>query len=163
VPKAPITSPRAHELLLGVARFGLAALFLYTGALKAIDPTLFAQEIANYRLLPEALVGPAALLLPALELAAGVALLSPRYRAGGALLTGVMLLAFSGGMAQARLRGIDLDCGCFGAAISSQVSWDKVAIDMGLAILSFWIVRSELVGARDALDGPGPDPELETP
>lgn len=146
---------RAISTLLMLGRLGLAGLFLYTGATKALDPGLLAQDIANYRVLPEALVGPTALLLPALELAAAAGLLLRSYAGGAALLTGLMLLAFAGAMGQARLRGIDLDCGCFGTAASSAVSWNKVALNLGLAMLSFWIVRSQLVTNAS----PGPVPE----
>jgi hypothetical protein len=50
-----------------------------------------------------------------------------------------MLALFAAGMAQAKLRGIDLECGCFGAGAATQVSWSKVALNLGLAILSIWI------------------------
>jgi uncharacterized membrane protein YphA (DoxX/SURF4 family) len=147
----------ARALLLVVARVGIAAVFLYTGAVKTLDPASFAQDIANYRVLPDALVGPSALLLPPLELAAGAGLLLRGYRAGAAVLAGAMLLVFAFAMAQARLRGIDLDCGCFGAAVGAQVSWEKVALDLGLAILCLSIVWSELRQRRTAAAEPKPE------
>ena len=50
-----------------------------------------------------------------------------------------MLVAFAAGMAQAKLRGIDLECGCFGADSTQKVSWSKVALNVALAILAGWI------------------------
>lgn len=103
---------------------------------KLIDPGAFAADIENYRVLPELLVGHAALYVPAFELAVALALLWPRYQQGAALLATALLLVFAVAMAQARVRGIDLSCGCFGAAFESKVSWWTVARSSGLAIVA---------------------------
>jgi hypothetical protein len=47
-----------------------------------------------------------------------------------------MLVVFGVAMAQARWRGIDLSCGCFGAVLEAKVSWLTVARTLGLAALS---------------------------
>jgi putative oxidoreductase len=125
-------------------RVGLAALFLWTGTQKLIEPGAFAAAIANYRVLPEALVGLAAVSLPVLELVAGAALLWPLYAQGAAWLVAALLLVFAVAMAQSKLRGIDLDCGCFGADQTSQVSWLKVTLNVGLAMLALWTSRMRL-------------------
>lgn len=122
-----------------LARVGLAGLFLYAGALKVLEPGGLAQDMSNYRLLPDALVPLLALGLPVLEVVTGLALLTRSYARGGAALSALMLALFAAAMAQAKLRGIDLACGCFGADATTQVSWSKVALNVGLAILSIWI------------------------
>lgn len=132
-----LESVRSAVLLLG--RLGLAAMFLYAGAIKLVDAAEFAREIGNYQLLPEALVPALAVGLPVLEIVTGVALLTRSYAQGGGVLSALMLLAFAAGMAQAKLRGIDLECGCFGAESAQKVSWGKVALNLGLAILAGWI------------------------
>jgi putative oxidoreductase len=114
-------------------------MFLYAGVLKLLEPVAFAQDISNYRLLPEAIVPALAIGLPVLEIVAGLALLTPGYVRGGAVLSALMLALFALAMAQAKLRGIDVACGCFGAGSASQVSLGKVALNFGLAILSIWI------------------------
>lgn len=125
-------------------RLGLAALFLWTGAQKLLEPGPFAAAIANYRVLPDALVGTAAVTLPVLELVVGVGLLWPLYAQGAALLVAGLLFVFAAAMAQSKLRGIDLDCGCFGADQTSQVSWLKVTLNLGLAMLAVWTSRLRL-------------------
>lgn len=124
-----------------LARVALALLFAYAGGQKLLDPSGFAQDIDHYRVLPAFLVGPVAVALPVLELVAAAALVTSRYVRGGAVLCAVMLSVFAGAMAQAKLRGIDLDCGCFGSASKNLVSWGQVARNAGLAILSAWLVR----------------------
>jgi len=134
------TSPQALIPLACCAI--LAVVFAFAAVPKLIDPGSFAADLENYRVLPEHLVGHAALYLPALELAVAVALLLPNYRQGAAVLAAAMLLVFAVAMAQARVRGIDLSCGCFGAAFESKVSWWTVARSVLLAAIAaipiFW-------------------------
>jgi putative oxidoreductase len=119
-------------------RLSLAALFAVTGYEKLLDPSAFAQAIANYQVVPESMVGVIALGLPVLELVAAAALLVPAYAQGAAVLCAGMLVTFAVAMAQSKVRGINLDCGCFGAALESQVSWSKVTLNSALAMLAGW-------------------------
>jgi putative oxidoreductase len=114
----------------------LAIVFAVAAVPKLIDPGSFANDLLNYRLLPESLVGLFALFVPALELVIAAGLLHPHYQRGAALLSTVLLVSFAAAMAQARIRGIDLSCGCFGAAFESKVSWLTVARSTLLAAMS---------------------------
>jgi len=125
-----------------LARLGIAGLFLYAGLLKIGEPTQFASDIANYRLLPEAVIPWLATFMPVFEVVVALALLTGSYVRAGALLSAAMLALFAGAMAQAKLRGIDLDCGCFGADNHTQVSWIKVAQNLALATLAVWVAWS---------------------
>lgn len=129
-----IRSPR--RMLANAAAAIIALTFLFAAVPKLIDPGSFAADILNYRVLPEPLVGHAALYVPAFELVIALGLLWPRYQRGAALLSTVMLVVFAGAMAQARVRGIDLSCGCFGAAFESKVSWWTVARSSLLASIA---------------------------
>lgn len=127
--------------LVWAARLGVAGLFIAAAVPKLLDAAHFAEDINHYRMLPESFVGPLALGLPVLELVAGLALLVPAYTRGAALLCAAMLGVFAIAMAQSKLRGIDLECGCFGAASEARVSWTKVTLDLALAMLAAWLVR----------------------
>ena len=135
----------------------LAGVFAFAAVPKLIDPGSFANDLLNYRVLPESLVGIAALFMPALELVIAGALLWPRYQRGAALLSTLLLLSFAGAMAQARVRGIDLSCGCFGAAFESKVSWLTVTRSLVLAGMSavplFWSTLSAAAHADVTLPG----------
>ena len=56
-------------------RLTLAGVFIYAGFIKLLDPRAFAHAIAQYDLVPEALLPLVAIGLPALELLAGLGLI----------------------------------------------------------------------------------------
>jgi uncharacterized membrane protein YphA (DoxX/SURF4 family) len=132
----------SESTLMRTLRWLLAALFLVTGALKAIDPVATAQSIANYQLLPAALVPLAALYVPWLEVGCGLALLTSRLRRGGWLLALLLSEAFLVFTVSALVRGLDISCGCFGTGQRGSLPWiallDAVMIAISLrAVLGF--------------------------
>jgi uncharacterized membrane protein YphA (DoxX/SURF4 family) len=127
---------RGRTAWLWVLRVLLAVVFAYAAVPKLIDPTEFAVSIQNYRVVPDKLIGYLALFAPAFELVIALGLLLPGYQRGAALLATVLLVMFGAAMGQARWRGIDLSCGCFGALLEAKVSWVTVARTLGLGALS---------------------------
>lgn len=96
-------------------RLALGALLMVAGLLKLRDPTAFATEIANYQLLPTGAAVLAAV-LPAIEVVIGASLIAlPRAwrRASAAAALG-LFVTFTGAVASAYFRRINIDCGCFG-------------------------------------------------
>jgi uncharacterized membrane protein YphA (DoxX/SURF4 family) len=109
----------------------LAALFLYAGVAKLADVRTFAVDIANYQMLPLALVVPLAVTLPGVEIACGVALLTSRMARPAALLAIGMIAAFTAAAVQALARDINIDCGCFGG-VRAPVTIATIVRDVGL-------------------------------
>lgn len=103
------------------ARMIVAGVFVYAAVPKLLDPQAFAESIANYRVLPDVFSAWGALVLPSVELVLAAALLWGPLVEGAAWLIGALLLMFSSGMVQALVRGIDVDCGCFGSATQMDV------------------------------------------
>ncbi|HEX2675455.1 MAG TPA: MauE/DoxX family redox-associated membrane protein [Polyangiales bacterium] len=119
-----------------VLRIALAAVLIYAGIPKLMDPGELAGAIQNYRVLPE--YAPVlAVFVPVFELVIALGLLTTAFQRGACILAGLMLLVFALAMAQARARGIDLRCGCFGAALEAKVSWWTVARSGVLSLLAF--------------------------
>lgn len=110
---------KAKLILLG--RFLLGAVFIYAGTTKLSDPRLFADAIGRYHLLPYPGVVLLAMYLPWLELVCGFAILFRRRNRGALLLSAGMCLLFSLALASAWQRGLNIECGCFGAALPSSV------------------------------------------
>lgn len=94
-------------------RFLLGGVFVFAGAAKLVDPRAFARTISGYDLLPEELLVPVAIALPAIEFLAGVGLC---FNIRGSLKVVSGLLAmFLGVLGYAILQNLDVDCGCFSA------------------------------------------------
>jgi putative oxidoreductase len=69
--------------------------------------------IYNYRLLPGSLINAVALLMPWLELLAGLALILGVWRREAAIVVGVLLIVFLVAIGVNLARGHAVDCGCF--------------------------------------------------
>lgn len=105
-----------HDPALALAMaLALAALFGVAARHKLRDPGVFRATLAQYRLLPEALVSPAAVLVVAAELAVAGALLWPGTRAIGALGALALLAGYGVAIGVNLARGRrNVDCGCLG-------------------------------------------------
>lgn len=114
----------------------MAALLLLAGGLKLLDPQTFLFDLANYQLLPEVLLGPVAYALPVLEVLVALALFHPDYEDAAWLLAAGMFLAFGLAVGSAVVRGLDVSCGCFGAALT--VSWYHLAGNVLATAGSLW-------------------------
>ena len=108
-----------------VAAIGLSVLFLASGLWKITDPQSAAMRMSQ-ALVPESWSLFAAVAFGVVETVSGVFVLVPRFRRWGAMLTGLLLLAFLGWFAihYAALRGAD--CSCF--------PWIKRAVGPGFFI-----------------------------
>ena len=126
-----------------VLRTLVAALFLFAAITKLIDPSSFAQQIANYQLTPWPVSAGLALFLPALELCVGICLLVGRWESGALVWTTILLAIFSGALITAIARGLSIDCGCFGRSVENTGTiWPLVRILALLAVTGFlWVTR----------------------
>lgn len=105
--------PALDPVLTHAAAASIAAVLLIGGIEKLREPILFADALANYRLIPTAAVPAMARLLPAAELVAGAMLLPLGSRGIGALLALSLLLLVTAAVAINVLRGrTRIDCGC---------------------------------------------------
>jgi hypothetical protein len=95
-----------------VIRGILAFLFIYGGGLKLADPKAFAATLSHYDLIAEMLLPVVAIGLPALEVAAGTALLF-NVRGGLTVITALLVL-FAAVLGYGIMSDLNVDCGCFG-------------------------------------------------
>ena len=107
---------RIGRLLL---RLSVAALFLFAAISKLVDPSLFAQQIGNYQLTPWPATAVLSVFLPALELCVGTCLLLRRWESGALVWVAIMLMMFSAALLSAIVRGLSIDCGCFGRSVEN--------------------------------------------
>ncbi len=153
--RVPRLSRTVIDGLGTVARWGLAAVFLVSGALKVIDPAQTRVAVRAYEMLPPGLVGPVATVLPLAELALGTLLVVGAFTRWAALASAVLLVVLMIGLVQAWARGLSIDCGCFGGggAVAEGATRypQELARDVGLLLLGLWL----MVRPRTALSVDG--------
>jgi uncharacterized membrane protein YphA (DoxX/SURF4 family) len=139
-----VGSARVRDIVGTVARLGLAAVFLVSGVLKAIDPDATYVAVRAYDLLPKLGVALVAGVLPWLEIVIGLLLLAGIATRAVAVVSAVLLLGLMAGVAQARARGLSIDCGCFGgggAVDPEQTTYGlELLRDAGFLLMAGWLV-----------------------
>jgi uncharacterized membrane protein YphA (DoxX/SURF4 family) len=106
--------------------------FTIAGLLKMADPAKFASNIANYRLLQDFLINSVAIILPGIEVAAGLLVLLGFFLRPAALVITSMTVLFSFVILSALARGLNIECGCFGTVTGRHVGLLNLAIDLAL-------------------------------
>jgi uncharacterized membrane protein YphA (DoxX/SURF4 family) len=123
------------------ARLGLAAVWIVAGSLKVGDLAASGRAVHAYQVMPYDAAKIVGAVQPFLEIALGVLLLiglAVRLSAG---ISAVLLTVFIAGIASARARGLQIDCGCFsrggalGAGETPAYAWDLLR-DAGFLVLA---------------------------
>lgn len=126
------------KAVIPAIRAALAAVFLYSGIIKAGAGEQFAMALVPFTILPPEWIRVFAVVLPWTEIVAGLLILLPRvYRAGSAVI--ILLCAiFIGALSWALATGLIVDCACFGAdeAPSASKMLQAVARDAILLLLA---------------------------
>jgi putative oxidoreductase len=110
----------------------IAGVFIYAGAIKVLEPVQFATDIDNYKILPWPISVGLAFYLPWLEIFCGLALILRRLYLGGlSILTGLVGVFLVATIA-AKVRGLDITCGCFGHASQNWNFPTHLAVDLAI-------------------------------
>ena len=171
LPVAATTSTnekRTSKIFWRILDFVLAGLFIFAGLTKILDldhliadlqqlqfanaladvrnvslanPAEFASDIDNFKILPWPVSVALAFYLPWLEIFCGLGLLFRLLYHGALALLITLMVVFTLAITAAKLRGLDITCGCFGHA-SQHWSFPShlatnVAILAALLALSF--------------------------
>jgi putative oxidoreductase len=121
--------------LVWSARIVVAGVFGVAATPKIDDLVGFAADIRNYQVFPEWSLYVIAATVPMIELVAALALVSGRERMSraGAIVLAGLTVAFIGLIASVIVRGIDLQCGCFGKQEAADaVGWPTLVRDVAL-------------------------------
>lgn len=138
------------KIPLLISRLILGGVFVYASFDKILHPHEFAEVVYNYQILPDALVNLTAILLPWLELCAGVFLILGLFLRGALFTCNVLLAVFLVALAFNLARGLDIDCGCFSSSVGPSTGGsmllyllrDAFLLAMGLFSF-FYVLRRE--------------------
>ena len=123
----------------------VGGIFVYAGVLKVLEPVRFGLDIDNYKSLPWFVSVRLAFYLPWLEILCGLAVICRfLYRGGLSILTGLVLI-FIGATIAARMRGLDITCGCFGHASQHWSFPQHMAVDLAIfaALVALWFSSAQ--------------------
>lgn len=115
-------------------QLALGAIFVVAALPKIADPPSFAHMIYNYRILPGGLVNLSALIMPWVELLAGLALILGVWTRGARTIITLLLVTFILAISINLLRGNAIDCGCFDTSAANK-TYDERIRDMWIVVL----------------------------
>lgn len=124
----PFSNRKPLKIAVMAVRIVLGAIFIYAAYTKLAEPwQLFAAGIRSYEVLPMPAADLVARTLPWFELLIGVLLIVGRWLRVSTLATSSLLLVFFGLMVRAHIKGMTIDCGCFGPG--ETISWKTLLRD----------------------------------
>jgi uncharacterized membrane protein YphA (DoxX/SURF4 family) len=113
-----------HPLLHLALRLGIGGYFLYACYDKILDPAAFARIVYQWQTAGPGLSNLVAVMLPWVELVAGLLLVAGVWRREAAAVVGLLLVVFIVAASSVLLRGIDVqNCGCTSLAATSIRHW----------------------------------------
>lgn len=133
---------RGHSWIGAPVRWYLGYVFIYACLHKIAHPASFALDVATYEILPLFLINFMAIILPWVELVAGIQLVvGYKTRAAAVLISGMMVM-FIIAVAIALAKGLDMSCGCFASQAAQDadpISMLTVWRDTGWLVLSLYV------------------------
>lgn len=131
-----------------LARLLLGGVLLVAGGLKVTKPTDSANAVAAYKLLPTNVAHLFGYALPWFEVAIALLLILGFMVRPAAIAGGLIMVVFIGAIASAWVRGLIIDCGCFGGggeldpAMADQVHrtyFIEIMRDLSLALCGLYL------------------------
>ena len=143
------SSSKTLRAVMLVLRIALGAIFVYAAWTKLRTPwELFAMSIDSYQLLPLRAVELVARTLPWFELLLGLLLMAGCWLRSAAAATALLLAVFFGLMVRAYAKGMEINCGCFGA--NDVISWKTLLRDGSMLAAALVLTALSFLRRRNA-------------
>ncbi|MCP4720216.1 MAG: protein MauE [Desulfobacteraceae bacterium] len=134
------------EILISIV---LGLTFIVASYHKIIDPARFAKVIYGYAIFPDFAINVLAIIIPFIELVAGISLILRIHTKSALSIINMFLISFILVIAFNLLRGHEFECGCFSfgndSQISSAVSLLIRDILLLIAGVSLWVRQSKFL------------------
>jgi putative oxidoreductase len=150
-----------HPWLTIRVQLALGAIFVIAAIPKIADPPSFAHMIYNYRLVPASLINVSALVMPWVELLAGLALILGIWKAAARNIIGILLAVFIIAISINLSRDNAIDCGCFNVADRGKTHEQRifdmkvdVVRDLGMLLMvaQLWYAQKRRLDEPPSVD-----------
>jgi uncharacterized membrane protein YphA (DoxX/SURF4 family) len=122
-------------------RLFVGGMFVYAAWAKVLQPAGFAMAVRGYKIIPFSLTNLFALGVSWTELIAGSMLILGVMTRKAAGAVAILLVLFIVAITTVLVRGMVVDCGCFGNEDGSSTSWLLIARNLGLLAACYLIMR----------------------
>jgi uncharacterized membrane protein YphA (DoxX/SURF4 family) len=156
-----VTRYLTHPWLTIRVQLALGAIFVIAAIPKIADPPSFAHMIYNYRLVPASLINVSALVMPWVELLAGLALILGIWKAAARNIIGILLAVFIIAISINLSRDNAIDCGCFNVADRGKTHEQRifdmkvdVVRDLGMLLMvaQLWYAQKRRLDEPPSVD-----------
>lgn len=123
----------------------LFLVYFSAGIIKILTPRQFYGAVLSYEIIKEPFaVAMISSIVPFLEIFSTLFLLIPAWRKSSSLIIFLMSVIFLFAILSAYLRGINMDCGCFGGILVGETGLSSIIRNIFLAFLSaFVFIKSD--------------------
>lgn len=130
-----------NKYVIRSARILFGLIFVMAGMEKIVNPSGFAQSIANYKILPQTFINITAIILPWFELICGILLIFGIWIKENLFILNVLLIIFIVLICISILRGLDINCGCYGNVHYQKIGWIKIIENLLLLYIGWYIYK----------------------
>lgn len=133
-----------NRFVIIALQWALAAVFGYAGITKLSSPQGFSDSIASFAIVPNSLINLISLGLPPFEIIAGFAIMTGIHRRPALFGVLGLTITFMVALGSAIIRGIPVDCGCFGVGkVSVYSAWISFGRDIPILAVAIRLYLSE--------------------
>lgn len=131
-----------------IFRIIIGSIFLVSGLAKISDPVLFMLALREFQLFPEIIVPLTAIYLPWLEFILGLFVTTGLLYRTSSFILACLNFAFMIAILSVIIRGIEIDCGCFGLLadmlkVPDAADMKTVARNLLFTGMSLYIFRAK--------------------
>ena len=123
-----------HPWLTVRVQIALGAIFVVAAWPKIADPPSFAHMIYNYHLVPSGFINASALIMPWVEMTAGLCLILGLWTRPARWIVAALLVVFMIAISINLFRGNAIDCGCFDTSAANK-TYDERIRDMWIVVI----------------------------
>ena len=136
-----MTRSQFINYLIAITRIYLALVLILSGLDKINNLSIFADSIANYKILPVQFINIIAIIIPWLEVMVGGFLLLGIYIKENSIISFSLLLIFTLAVLSAVMRNLDIDCGCQGTFNGQKVGMLKILENALLLLFAYLSIK----------------------